>query len=140
MPRVFARSALSLVSFVAVAVAVPTSSVATTSHRSTEDVVALPAQVQHPSVPLCPRNYQDTSYSSRSHCAGVGEARQLFITGQVIPAEVGQPVGYAQLNAALRAEYRLDAEPDYVFANGYLYAIDHGTKVVRRVVPVELAR
>jgi len=121
MSHFFTLSALSLVSFVSVAAVASTSAGATTSHRSLEETVALLPQRQRP-------------------VDFVSDARQLFITGQIIPAGFGQPVGYAQLNSALRAEYHLDAEPDYIFARGYLYAVDHRTKTIKRVIPVTLAR
>jgi hypothetical protein len=139
MSPVVARSALSLIvcALAAVAASISSPAGATTSHRSLEETVAAP--LQRSSALLCPRNYRDNS-SSGTICAGAGEARQLFITGQVIPANFGQPIGYAQLNGILRAEYRLGPEPDYVFASGYLYAIDHATKIIQRVIPVEVAR
>lgn len=132
------RSFAPVVSFVSAALAASTSASATTSHRSLEETVAVLSQLQRAPIPACLGNYQGTSFLA--HCPDAGEARQFFITGQVIPAGFGQPIGYSQLNAALRAEYRLDADPDYVFASGYLYAIDHATKAVRRVIPVEVVR
>ena len=98
--------------------------------------------LQTPSADVCPPRYQPdhTAYYARAYCPDIGEPRQFFITGQVIPAGFGVPIGYAQLNSALRAEYRLDPDRDYVFAGGYLYDIDHGTRMIRRGIPVEIQR
>lgn len=125
------------------------------SLASAADAAPLPGQVigytphsvfvrkfETPSKDVCPPRYQPdhTAYYARAYCPDIGEPHQLFITGQVIPAGFGVPIGYAQLNSALRAEYRLDPDRDYVFASGYLYDIDHVTKAIRRVIPVEVQR
>ena len=141
MSRLLMLSAISLLSIASAAVASPTSPPSNPGRTigSTPRSVSVPRR-ERPATPVCARSYLDTGYSSRPYCPDTGETRQLFITGQVIPAGFGVPIGFAQLNSALRAEYRLDPEPDYVFAAGYLYAVDHGTKAVRRIIPVEMAR
>ena len=141
MSRMLTLSALSLLSIASAAVAAPGPPANTSGYT----IGATPRSVsvrryERPATPVCARSYLDTGYSSRPYCPDTGETRQLFITGQVVPAGFGIPIGYSQLNSALRAEYRLDAEPDYVFAAGYLYAIDHGNKTVKRIIPVEIAR
>lgn len=141
MSRMLALSALSLLSIASAAASEPRSPTNNSSKTigATPRGVAVP-RYERPATPVCARNYLDTGYSSRPYCSDTGETRQLFITGQVIPAGFGIPIGYAQLNSALRSEYRLDPEPDYVFAAGYLYAVDHRTKAVRRIIPVEIAQ
>ncbi|MEO7751725.1 MAG: hypothetical protein ABIS09_10450 [Sphingomicrobium sp.] len=95
-----------------------------------------------PPTAVCPPHYEPehTGYYARAYCPDIGEARQRLISGQVIPAGFGQPIGYAQLNSELRAQYRLNPERDYVFANGYLYDIDPATKTIKRVIPVLVQR
>ena len=138
---------LSCVGAAALVTLASAASAAPTSPSPTQKIGYTPRAVfvrssETPSADVCPPRYQPdhTAYYARPYCPDIGEPRQLFITGQVIPAGFGIPIGYAQLNSALRAEYRLDPDRDYVFASGYLYDIDHATKSIRRVIPVEIQR
>ena len=99
-------------------------------------------RLETPSADVCPPRYQPdhTAYYARGYCPDIGEPRQFFITGQVIPPGVGVPIGYAQLNSALRAEYRLDPERDYVFVAGFLYDLDHRSRAIQRIIPVDIQR
>lgn len=142
MSRILALGAILVISITSAATALagPTTASSGRTIGYTPSSVFV-RKVEAPTTPVCSlRDYDRTTYSARPYCPDFGETRQFFVSGQVIPAGFGQPVGYAQLSSALRAEYRLNPERDYVFAAGYLYDIDHQSKAIQRVIPVELAR
>jgi hypothetical protein len=72
-------------------------------------------------------------------CNSMPGITQLAL-GQVIPPGLGQPIGYAQLTPALRDQYSFDPDHDYVLVGRTLYDVDHRTKAIRGIIPVERAR
>jgi hypothetical protein len=125
-------AALTSLALAGIALLAPAPATANLSHRDTDTTVGAAGMLRV--------RLMCAGYSSTSECSRGAEPRALFKPGQIVPASFGQPVGYVQLNKALRAEYHLDEQPDYVFTSGFLYVIDHRTRAVQRVIPVVVAR
>src|SRR6476469_4054913 len=125
------RSLAAAIALASVALATSSPSMANLSHRDTDTQVGTAGLLRIRL--LC------DNVSATAECARSGDERQDFRAGQVVPASFGDPIGFAQLNRALRAQYHLDEQPDYVFTRGYLYVIDHRTRAVQRVIPVVVA-